>query len=539
MPTFDFTSPDGKSYSVQGPDGATPEQAFQILQTQIGGGSAPAPAAPAPDIGENRESAIAALRGIPIVGAYADKGAAALNAALQPVMDGGLSKAGTFGDRMAENEKTIKSATDAYEASHPIGTTAGKMAMGTLALAPAMAAAPEAFGLGAGSLLARSAAGAASGGIIGGADAAARGDDIAKGAGLGAVTGGVAPAVGQTVGRMVGKAAEGVRDLVAPKTAVEVPSTESIKDAATSGYDALRDSGVQIKPEAVQGIAQKLQQDFHQDGFRDYLAPKTFGVIDELAKPAPEGAFASFSDLHGIRRALGKAAQSIDPTEKAAASKAISTLDDYLQNIPAGDVIAGDADAAAKQLGEANANYSAAKSSELLQRKIGDAELQAGSANSGANLDNALRQRVKDILKSPKLRQGYKQDELLQMQRVVRGSAPANMVRTVGNMLGGGGGLGALLSAGAGALAEGPIGLAAPLVGMAAKKIGNRMTESQLAKLDQMIRLRAPFSEQAKSVRGALEAAKSARLAKTQQAATLVAGSAAPALAIDLRGNRR
>src|SRR5438270_320294 len=37
MPTFDFKSPDGKSYTIEGPEGATPEQAFQILQTQLGG----------------------------------------------------------------------------------------------------------------------------------------------------------------------------------------------------------------------------------------------------------------------------------------------------------------------------------------------------------------------------------------------------------------------------------------------------------------------------------------------------------------------
>lgn len=36
MPTFTFTSPEGKKYTVNGPDGATQEQAFQILQTQIG-----------------------------------------------------------------------------------------------------------------------------------------------------------------------------------------------------------------------------------------------------------------------------------------------------------------------------------------------------------------------------------------------------------------------------------------------------------------------------------------------------------------------
>lgn len=42
MPTFKFTSPEGKSYTVNGPDGATQEQAFAILQQQLG--AAPATA---------------------------------------------------------------------------------------------------------------------------------------------------------------------------------------------------------------------------------------------------------------------------------------------------------------------------------------------------------------------------------------------------------------------------------------------------------------------------------------------------------------
>ena len=41
MPTFEFTAPDGKSYEVGAPDGATQEQAFQILQGQIASGAAP------------------------------------------------------------------------------------------------------------------------------------------------------------------------------------------------------------------------------------------------------------------------------------------------------------------------------------------------------------------------------------------------------------------------------------------------------------------------------------------------------------------
>lgn len=36
MPTFDFTSPDGKTYSVNGPEGATQEQAFAMLNQHLG-----------------------------------------------------------------------------------------------------------------------------------------------------------------------------------------------------------------------------------------------------------------------------------------------------------------------------------------------------------------------------------------------------------------------------------------------------------------------------------------------------------------------
>ena len=41
MPTFNFTSPEGKSYKVTAPEGATSEQAFSVLQSQIGAQQAP------------------------------------------------------------------------------------------------------------------------------------------------------------------------------------------------------------------------------------------------------------------------------------------------------------------------------------------------------------------------------------------------------------------------------------------------------------------------------------------------------------------
>lgn len=41
MPSFEFTSPEGKVYTVEGPGGATKEQAFKMLQTQLGSSAQP------------------------------------------------------------------------------------------------------------------------------------------------------------------------------------------------------------------------------------------------------------------------------------------------------------------------------------------------------------------------------------------------------------------------------------------------------------------------------------------------------------------
>src|SRR4051812_15929439 len=78
MPTFDFKSPDGKSYTIEGPEGATPEQAFQILQTQLGGAAEP--------VSVNNVGRSFAT-GVPIIGGLLNRADAATNAALAPVLN--------------------------------------------------------------------------------------------------------------------------------------------------------------------------------------------------------------------------------------------------------------------------------------------------------------------------------------------------------------------------------------------------------------------------------------------------------------------
>jgi hypothetical protein len=191
--TVRVTAPNGAT--VQFPDGTSSDTIHGVMMQHFGDG---APSDAPSDIGDNRASALAALRGIPILGAYADKGVAALNAAAQPFTETGLSDAPTFSERMAADEAHLKSSTDAYEASHPIGTDIGKAALGGAAMAPLLMAAPLAMGA-EGALGTRMAMGGLSNAVIGGADSAARGGSPITGAIVGGVTGAVLPGATEAI----------------------------------------------------------------------------------------------------------------------------------------------------------------------------------------------------------------------------------------------------------------------------------------------------------------------------------------------------
>ena len=261
-----------------------------------------------------------------------------------------------------------------------------------------------------------------------------------------------------------------------------VPTTEAIDTAAKAGFDNARNSGVRVPSSDVSRLATTVRSELQADGVRDYLAPKTYAVLKELETPPPAGAFADVGDLHGIRRALGQVASSPDGTERMAATRALKKLDGMLTNV-------------SPELKEAIGNYAAAKRSDTITAKLDRADLNAGSANSGQNLDNAIRQQIKTILNNPKARRGYNAEELAQMEKIVRGTSAGNLLRGAGNLMGGGGGLGAVISAGAGGFAAGPAGLAAPVAGYGIKKLGNALTSRQVGKLDNMVRSRSPLAQ--------------------------------------------
>lgn len=181
MPEFVFTSPEGKTYAVTGPEGATQEQAFAILQQQI---------SPSKRTGTIGETVDAAVRGA----------ANALTFGFADRLAAGAGAATGIGGERGEYEKNLSTqrAIDAANLKeHPIATIGGELAGGLALPVGAAAQAPTLAG--------RMAAGAGMGAAQGALYGAGSSPDLTNlpqvagnmgaGAGVGALVGGAAPPV--------------------------------------------------------------------------------------------------------------------------------------------------------------------------------------------------------------------------------------------------------------------------------------------------------------------------------------------------------
>lgn len=282
---------------------------------------------------------------------------------------------------------------------------------------------------------------------------------------------------------------------VAPaKTAA--PTIQELKAAARGDYNSPEVKGLVVRPETIRNYGSTARADLNRQGFDENVAPKTFGILSKL-DTIPAGSAVTGDNFNSLRKMLGKAAGSIEPAEKAAASMAIERLDNFIPSIPAGEVIAGDVGAAASRLETARGNYSAAKQSEKIDQKLVAAETRAAAANSGMNVANTIRQRMADVVLKPKEARGLRPEEIEAAKAISEGTRTQNVIRGASNILGGGGGLGTVAAATAGGLATGGPGALAPVAGFALKALGNKLTIRQAEKLSEMIRSRAPLASSA------------------------------------------
>lgn len=292
--------------------------------------------------------------------------------------------------------------------------------------------------------------------------------------------------------------------LRAPTKPIEPPTALALKNAAKEGYETLKSMPVDYKTSAVNNLAGEIQANLTNDGIITELAPKTYAILGKLSEN-PEGSVASLAGLEAARRTFANAAKDFaNPTEQLAAKRAMESLDQFLARSDPATVHSGDPSGVGDLLRTARGNYSAAKRSEALTNLDDAAQLRANAANSGQNAGNTTRQRIASLLLNDKQAAKFGKEDLAELRGVNEGSRAANATRKVGNVFGGGGGLGQMAAGAAGAAVGsvfGPTGAAVgaaalPGLGRLSRAASNKLTEKALQQVERNTRKRSPLYEE-------------------------------------------
>ena len=377
---------------------------------------------------------------------------------------GTVGAAKAIGQRdLSQIGQTYKDAQDAQKQFRE--TTKEQMPVSSFAAEVAGAAPYGGAGVGK-SLAARMATGAGIGGAYSGAYAVGTGEgdlgerlDGAKdNAAMGAAIGAAFPVAG-TAGRYLfgGKARES-------KQAIE-KVVDDFGDEANQAWDAVRDSGQTLDSPLLKSVASQIRKRLADADVGPEDAPSAYRIADKVDAMPNDS---SLANLYNKRRLANKLTGEFDDIS----SKVIKdTLDENFDQIT--PLVSQARNASMEQ-----------KRVETIANQLIKAERAAAKSGSGQNIDNALRQKVSEILNNPSAARAFTKAEKELMDGFVNGSVARDTLRSIGNKLTG-------FMGGAGGAFAGhfvnPLLYGIPVLGYGAKRAENLMARKSGEKLFETI----------------------------------------------------
>ena len=295
----------------------------------------------------------------------------------------------------------------------------------------------------------------------------------------------------------------GAAKLLQPKVPSNVPSADDLLQSGSRGFEAVKASDAVINPSSVRQMAKDIKTELLNEGRHPTSEGQSglFSALDRLEEMGKSVGGVTPKDMEVIRKNLVDLKKSPNPSAAGAARDATESFMQKYAGMGQSDLLNGTNPFPA--LKNAVGDWAAGKRSNTLMGKVDLANLNAGTAGSGANEDNALRQAIKQLARPINntnmpvaKRLGFNNEEIAGIKSAAMGTPIGNAARWIGKAAPTGIVSGAL-SSGAGGMAGGPIGaVALPAVGMVAKKIGDLSTKQAINALDSLVRSRSPLAAQ-------------------------------------------
>lgn len=241
------------------------------------------------------------------------------------------------------------------------------------------------------------------------------------------------------------------------------------KMVADDAYARVRADQTPIPQSTADDLSNRLNARMAKERLNPRLHPSSNNVVDAITEDASSGRLSRMIDLEESRRLTESTVPfSAADADKRLAAIAKNEITDYIDNL-------GGESADNLKIGR-DAHRRGAAAESIIEARRG-AELGAASTGSGGNEINATRQKLKNILLSPRKSRSFKASELDAIEQVVRGDMPTNSLRRFSRFAPSSGGLSSLLGIGGALAAPGvatPIMIATEL----AKAGGEKLTRA-------------------------------------------------------------
>lgn len=245
-----------------------------------------------------------------------------------------------------------------------------------------------------------------------------------------------------------------------PKPA-EVPTTEQLKAASSNAYKASEEAGVVIAPESTLRIIDMINRVAKSENL-GRLPPKLSEAKAILTERYDKSQPLSLRDADKVRQLINDAKKSTDAADQRLAKILQEDYDEFLTGLKPDDVIAGNAEAGLRYLGEARSLYKRRKNSELVDEMEHDAGLTGSTNYTQAGAELALRREFLRLAKNEREMKRFTPEQRRAIERVADPGRGANALRNIGKFDPTRGGVPAfmasILGGGSGAVLAGPTG---------------------------------------------------------------------------------
>ena len=228
----------------------------------------------------------------------------------------------------------------------------------------------------------------------------------------------------------VSKVGRLVKERKITKTMQEsAPEPEQLFDVSRGIYNELDDLGVTIKPQPYNVLVQQIGKQLTRLGIDKDITPKSTRAFNRLVERI--GDDVTLTELDTLRSVAKGAANDVNfPQEVLLGNIIIENIDTFLTR--SGETVFNkpknlDVDIS-KRFKAARGLWGRGRKSEMLTKALGDA------ADQQTGLENGIRIQFRSILKSPKKKRFFKDTEIKEMQRIVRGDKKANLFRLLGTL---------------------------------------------------------------------------------------------------------